>query len=338
MVKRHRIIFRADGNSRIGLGHVTRSLALASMLRENFECVFAIQVPSVTLQSQINEVCHGIIILPLCATTEDRYIHELDAYISEEEIVVLDGYTFETEYQQGIKVKGAQLVCIDDIHAYHFVADIVISHVAGLKKKQFSAEAYTRFYLGASYALLREEFLYTARQTINRTKTSESDSVFICLGGADPKNHTLDVLLKCAALSSKSKYYVVLGAANKHIEIIQRTALSLSLETNLLLNLDAKGMLYYMKSSSKAITSASSVAYEYLCTHGILYLFQTADNQAEVYNHLIDHNIALPFDKYGKSLSADQNQELVNNSSKLFDGYQKQRLLQIFNMLIRHDK
>jgi UDP-2,4-diacetamido-2,4,6-trideoxy-beta-L-altropyranose hydrolase len=45
MQEKSRIVLRADGNSRIGLGRVIRSLALAQMLDEVFECVFAIQEP-----------------------------------------------------------------------------------------------------------------------------------------------------------------------------------------------------------------------------------------------------------------------------------------------------
>ena len=41
-------------------------------------------------------------------------------------IVVLDGYHFDTNYQTKIKQKGCKLVCIDDLHDKHFVADIII--------------------------------------------------------------------------------------------------------------------------------------------------------------------------------------------------------------------
>ena len=97
-----RIIFRADGNSQIGLGHVVRSLALAQILRQDYECVFAIQAPSPELQEQIRQICDGIIVLPACTPDEERFVHELEAYIAEDVIVVLDGYNFTTAYQQNI--------------------------------------------------------------------------------------------------------------------------------------------------------------------------------------------------------------------------------------------
>jgi UDP-2,4-diacetamido-2,4,6-trideoxy-beta-L-altropyranose hydrolase len=96
MDHKRRVIFRADGNSRIGLGHVARSLALAHMLRGEFECVFAVQSPTKELKEQILQVCSGIISLPLCLPSEERFVHELAAYISKDEIVVLDGYDFGT--------------------------------------------------------------------------------------------------------------------------------------------------------------------------------------------------------------------------------------------------
>src|SRR4030095_2375161 len=76
-----------------------------------------------------------------------------------DEIVVLDGYNFKTTYQQQIKSKGCKLVCIDDIHAYHFVADVVINHAPGIDAKQYSCEAYTQLYLGTKYVLLKKIFL-----------------------------------------------------------------------------------------------------------------------------------------------------------------------------------
>ena len=40
------IVFRADGNSQIGLGHIMRCLALCEILSQDFFLKFAIQNPS----------------------------------------------------------------------------------------------------------------------------------------------------------------------------------------------------------------------------------------------------------------------------------------------------
>lgn len=62
---KRRVIFRADGNSYIGLGHVVRSLALVEMLRsEEFRIVFAIQQPNHLIEKQLREICDGVVVLP----------------------------------------------------------------------------------------------------------------------------------------------------------------------------------------------------------------------------------------------------------------------------------
>lgn len=40
-----KVYLRTDGNSEIGLGHITRSIALSQMLSDFFECVFIIKNP-----------------------------------------------------------------------------------------------------------------------------------------------------------------------------------------------------------------------------------------------------------------------------------------------------
>ena len=73
-------------------------------------------------------------------------------------MVVIDGYQFDTEYQQKVKKSGASLVCLDDLHNQHFVADIIINHAPGVDPGKYSAEPYTQYLLGPSYALLRPAF------------------------------------------------------------------------------------------------------------------------------------------------------------------------------------
>ena len=87
---------------------------------------------------------------------------------------------YATEYQQQIKDKGCKLVCIDDIHDKHYVADVVINHAPGLDKNNFSVEPYTKLCLGLDYVLLRKPFL---EKPIAANKEIKYNKVFICFGG-----------------------------------------------------------------------------------------------------------------------------------------------------------
>ncbi|MCJ8166371.1 UDP-2,4-diacetamido-2,4,6-trideoxy-beta-L-altropyranose hydrolase [Pontibacter sp. E15-1] len=334
MTKKRRIIFRADGNSQIGLGHVVRSLALAAMLRDEFECVFAIQSPSKEIQKQIMAVCGGMIVLPVATLEELRFIHELDAYISAEEIVVLDGYAFGTVYQEGIKSKNAQLVCIDDIHAYPFVADAVINQSGGVQAAMYESVPYTKLCLGPSFALLRPPFLAIAG--IPRDFPAAIVRVLINLGGADPQNLTLQIAKELREAQPSLQIEVVTGSAYRHQTELQSW---LQHQQRIILhqNLTAQHMCDLMQSCAVAITSASGVAYEYAAVGGLLYVEQTADNQADLYRFLIETGIAQPYCQLPGRLEdaalATRFQDQVARQREHFDGQSGERLRQVFSGL-----
>ena len=58
------IYFRADGHSKMGLGHVVRSLALADCLKDQFDCRFIIRNPSDSIRTLIEKSCSEIYELP----------------------------------------------------------------------------------------------------------------------------------------------------------------------------------------------------------------------------------------------------------------------------------
>lgn len=334
MIRKRRVIFRADGNSQIGLGHVVRSLALAAMLREEFECIFAIQDPTTALQEQIRQVCEGIIALPLCTPTEERFVHELDAYVSEEEIVVLDGYGFGTAYQESIKAKGAPLVCIDDIHAYKFVADVVINHAGGVSETAYETAPYTRLCLGPAHALLRPPFLAASGRDINLPEGSPR--VLLNLGGADPQNLTLQLAKELRALDGALQAEIVVGAAYRHLEELQawlRHHPGFTLHRNL----DAQQMCDLMRKCGAAVASASGVAYEYAAVGGLLFVLRTADNQRDLYTYLISAGIARIYDELPQLLNSGSLpglfREQVIVQRRHFDGQSGARLREAFRRL-----
>ncbi|WP_299824488.1 UDP-2,4-diacetamido-2,4,6-trideoxy-beta-L-altropyranose hydrolase [uncultured Pontibacter sp.] len=331
MNSRTRIIFRADGNSQIGLGHVVRSLALAQMLRHDFECVFAIQAPSQELQEQIKDVCEGVIILPACHHDEERFIHELDAYIAEDVLVVLDGYNFNTAYQQSVKRKGCQLFCIDDIHSYTFVADVLLNQAGGVDAAKYKTASYTKLLLGPTYALLRTPFLEAAKS--ERVLPAGAVRVFLNLGGADPQNHTLQIARELESIQSINKVEIIVGSAYQHLPELQNW-LHQNPKYSLHQNLSAEQMCELMQNCVLAVTSASGVAYEYASVGGLLFILQTADNQEGLYTYLTQNGIAQKYEQLQESIKTDLTitfAQAVKTQRQHFDGKSDERLLQVFH-------
>ena len=281
-MQKQRVVFRADGDSQIGLGHVIRSLALAQMLQPEFEVIFAIQQPSAEVKKEIEQVCN-VIELPAEANLSAEAAQLGVNLLLPADIVVLDGYNFDSSYQKIIKSLGCRLVCIDDLHAQHFFADLIINHGGTVNKSNYSAQPYTRFLLGLQYALLRPLFIKQIRQnrTINTVHTA-----FICMGGADTQNISLKVLEAICNIHEIKKIHVVIGSANRHaadlITFTEKTSKDITLHRNL----DAEKMIKVMEDAQFAVCPASSVAIEILCVGLNLLTGYTAGNQKAFSNFL----------------------------------------------------
>lgn len=271
---KRKIIFRADGNHSIGMGHFTRSLALADMLKDDFDVVFATRDPDETQLNEIGTVYGGILELPGSNKHFDVFLN----YLTGDEIVVLDNYYFDTTYQKAIKSKGNKLVCIDDMHDKHYVADTVINHSPGLSPDMFSCEKYTKLCLGLEYALLRKPFLHAAK----RERTIEKiETVFICFGGSDPFDLTFKTLKIVAGIKGIRNIYVVTGHHYKNPEAL-KTYCSDFNHIFIHRNLDANQMANIMEQSHLAIVPASSILLEILCIKIPIITGYYADNQLDV--------------------------------------------------------
>lgn len=273
------VVFRADGSSSIGLGHVIRSLAVADMLKDDFHCSFIIKSPSDSLKKTILYYCYTCHIIKENESLESE-IDFVKNLLSEEKIIVLDGYHFDSEYQKSLKETSAKMVCIDDIYDEHFVSDAVINHAPALSKEIYSRENYTDVFLGLDYSLLREPFL---NQSDYPREISEVKNVFLCFGGADFNNITckaLQALLTCDYTFETIN--VILGGAFKFkdevLEIVHNSDQNIKLHSNL----NANEMASLMKTCDFAIVPASSILYEICSINMFVISGFYVDNQVNV--------------------------------------------------------
>lgn len=250
MTKR-KIFFRADADAQIGYGHFTRTLALADMLREYFDCTFFTQSPSEYQQREAEKIC-TLVALP---SDNSRFEKFLD-YLTGEEIVVLDNYFYTTEYQKRIKGKGCKLVCIDDMHDKHYYADIVINHAVGLDRNLYELEPYTELCTGLNWSLLRKEFL----KSFTRNQKELRD-VFVCLGGSDALNITHKAISGALQINDTLKVQVVLGDAYPFGTEIN-SAFGNNHRVCLYKSLSAQGMVELMSACRIGFVSASSLLWE----------------------------------------------------------------------------
>lgn len=307
MRHKRKIYFRADAGPEIGYGHYIRSLALADMLKSDFECVMFTQEPTPYQITEAEKVC-PLVSLPADESKFEKFLK----YLTGEEIVVLDNYFYTTEYQQQIKDKGCKLVCIDDMHDKHYVADVVINHGCD-DPSLFDKEGYTRLCLGFEYALLRKPFLE------NHNDFERQKGLFVvCFGGSDPHNLTRKyvehlimsqgVLQVVAVVGDRYQYRDTLSNIS-NVEV--RSCLSASEMANLFRNAEA------------VVCSASTTAYEAIACGAKVYAGWYVDNQKEFYKMLIENKLIEPLENLVSSPNViyTNSLKMINKSNNIKANY-----------------
>ena len=274
-----RICFRADAGSNIGYGHFIRTLALADMLKEEFDCVFYTAEPSFYQIGEIKKICSYVTLSE--ATKFEDFLALLDGT----EIVVLDNYFYTTDYQQEIKRKGCKLVCIDDMHDKHYVADAVINHAPGIKESQFSIEDYTKLYLGPDYLLLRKEF---REATYCYTPYHNNKNVYICYGGSDELNLTRKA---CEVILHNHKCHIdaVVGGAYEYYEDLNDYAKDKDI--TIYRNASPDEIVELLRNSCLAIVPDSMVFFETCCLRRPCITGFDCNNQLFIANYNKKHNM-----------------------------------------------
>ena len=324
MTNNKKIIIRADGNSDIGMGHFVRTLALGEMLQNDFYCVYATKSPSDQQRKEIYQVFDELIELP----GDNSHFNSFLKYLEGDEIVVLDNYYFTTEYQKAIKARGCKLVCIDDMHDKHFVADVVINHALGIEPSAYDTEPYTQLFHGFKYALLRKEF----RIQFEETKNKEF-SCLIIMGGADPFGGTNHLLQLMTNINLPKPIAAVSPNKPNHKNAIWYK------------NLCASEISQLMEKAEFGILPASTVAIE-ACAKRLPFICgYIVENQINLYKGIDNEKIAICVDSY-KALSENQlsiaiykllipqNRKLIRKQQqKVIDDQIDKRFIKLFNNL-----
>lgn len=173
------IAIRANGGTKIGLGHVHRCLALAQSLRQigakvrfilnddsavrKWVCLQGFEAVSVRADHDLEDTVDALHRGGLAALVTDFYDLNTDDWIALRKHVHL-------------------LVAIDDLSGKHLPVDIVVNTTANAPTLKYSALAHTRFLIGPAYSLLREEF---AQEPASRMR-DVVERVLITVGGSDP--------------------------------------------------------------------------------------------------------------------------------------------------------
>lgn len=280
---KRRIIFRADASKTKGYGHFIRSLALAGYLKDDFRCEFVSfnedQNRGEMSEYQLDETLKICTPIPVFGNSLQEFNVNFLEEIHSDDIVVLDNYYYDAAYQQSIRDKGCKLVCIDDMHQYHMVCDLLFT-VCPLKREDFSLEPYTRFAGGIEWTFLREPFLSPLK---TRKSSSQINRVVMAMGGADAFNLTDKMIEASLSVIPEAELTVICGdGANVAKENDSRVKVRR--------RLSAEGIVTLFDNADVGLLSASTICIEAISRKLPVIAGYYVDNQEEFYRYGVEHN------------------------------------------------
>ena len=274
------ILFRADGNEKIGLGHIMRCLSIAEAFRtQNKKVCFVIADPK--SEHIITQKGFKCIVLKSIYSDLDLELSDFCGLIDElvPEIVIIDSYFVTNDYLSNIRDK-VKTVYIDDVLAFPYPVDVLINYNIFSSQEAYdelykAVERKPRFLLGTEYVPLRREFSKCKYQE----PKEKVEKIFVSTGGADPQHigiHLLEYLIDNPDELNDYIIEFVIGSANKDIDRIKRLAEKLA---NVRLRIDVTDMQRLMSECDLAFSAAGSTLYELCvcCVPTITYI--VANNQ-----------------------------------------------------------
>lgn len=336
----HGLIIRTDANSEIGIGHLMRCLALGQGWKDKKGAVTFLtscQNQSLLKHLELEEFR----IIPLehihphaedLKTTLNILSQHPNAWLA------LDGYHFDSNYQQQIKKAGHPLLVVDDMgHLKHYWADILVNQNIYAHQLNYSCQSDTRLLLGTQYTLLRREFL--TWKTWHRKIPSMAKHILLTSGGADPHNLNSKLINALHDLSeSHLQIRMIVGPENPQLKKLEETIKQLNLPIHLM-SYDVN-MPESMAWADVAISASGSTVWELAFMGVPTVVIVTAENQQPIAKELDTQNIfknlgwanQLSSEEIAKTLkfiiqNASLRSKMSESARNLVDGMGSDRIL-----------
>ncbi len=237
-VNKIEVVFRTDGNSKIGMGHLMRCLALAQELEKESDCNISF------LTEDSDEAAEKVL----------KYGYKTKNRLEEEfvDVIITSLAEISIDYAQELKKKAMLLVCLDDSRTRQFSADIVIRGSIVPELRDYDPGSKSRFFVGKEFMILNRQF-----QKFNRKIKKINPAVktiLITMGGGDINNLTPKVMAALEGLEDIKKT-VVVGPAFKDAD-------KLISSKNYILKYDVSNMAELMFSSDLVIAGGGITLYE----------------------------------------------------------------------------
>lgn len=285
------LYIRADADSKIGTGHIMRSIALAQAWQvQGGKVTFISHCKSGALRERIQIEGFRLIFLDHVCPDSSDLMNTLSILKNEsadqKPWLVLDGYHFTPGYQKAIRNEEILLLVIDDMnHLPHYHADIILNQNIYAPDLNYHCDEDTTLLMGTRYVLMRREFL--KYRDFKRKISDRATNILLTLGGADPDNVTLKVIEALKLLNEPDiSVKIIIGPENPHQEKLRNAITSEHFETELIYN--PLNIPELMAWADMAISAGGSTCWELMFMALPSIILVLAENQADVAEYLMN--------------------------------------------------
>lgn len=272
------VLIRADGNEKIGSGHIMRTKSIATELKElGAKVLYALA--DERGKRLINNEFQSVVLSSNYECLDDE-INALSSVVKEQEIklILLDSYFVTPKYFKELK-KLAKVAYIDDLDAFAYECEALINYGAFFDKNEYKARQNLakKHFLGSEFAPLRAEFGSTQKSS----KNTQKKQVLLTTGNTDLLGimpRLLEAFLSDESLKNL-EFLAISGAFNEH----ENKLLALSAKhKNIKVLKNPENMAQIMAEADFVLSAGGSTLYELASLAKAVICFSIAANQNNI--------------------------------------------------------
>ena len=272
------VLIRADGNEKIGSGHIMRTKSIATELKGlGAKVLYALA--DERGKKLINNEFQSVVLSSNYECLDDE-INALSSVIKEQKIklILLDSYFVTPKYFKELK-KLAKVAYIDDLDAFAYECEALINYGAFFDKNEYKARQNLakKYFLGSEFAPLRAEFGSTQKSS----KNTQKNQVLLTTGNTDLLGimpRLLEAFLGDESLKNL-EFLAISGAFNEH----ENKLLALSAKhKNIKVLKNPENMAQIMSEADFVLSAGGSTLYELASLAKAVICFSIAANQNNI--------------------------------------------------------
>ncbi|MDO2407912.1 UDP-2,4-diacetamido-2,4,6-trideoxy-beta-L-altropyranose hydrolase [Campylobacter magnus] len=272
------VLIRADGNEKIGSGHIMRTKSIAAQLKGlGAKVLYALA--DERGKRLINGEFESVVLSSNYECLDDEK-NALSSVIKEQKIklILLDSYFVTPKYFKELK-KLAKVAYIDDLDAFAYECEALINYGAFFDKNEYKARQNLakKHFLGSEFAPLRAEFYSTQKSS----KNTQKKQVLLTTGNTDLLGimpRLLEAFLSDESLKNL-EFLAISGAFNEH----ENKLLALSAKhKNIKVLKSPENMAQIMVEADFVLSAGGSTLYELASLAKAVICFSIAANQNNI--------------------------------------------------------